>query len=62
MRRAAAGLLQAGLKVSIRRISTAADAVARDDMYVCEDEGSILASAIINYQQVDVYVDGDFDI
>ena len=39
---------------------TAADAVARDDMYVCEDEGSILASAIINYQQVDVYADGDF--
>ena len=39
---------------------TAADAVARDDMYVCEDEGSILASTIINYQQVDVYADGDF--
>lgn len=39
---------------------TAADAVARDDMYVCEDEGSILASAIMNYQQVDVYADGDF--
>ena len=39
---------------------TAADAVARDDMYVCKDEGSILASAIINYQQMDVYADGDF--
>ena len=39
---------------------TAADAVGRDDMYVCEDEGSILASAIINRQQVDVYAGGDF--
>ena len=29
-------------------------------MYVCEDEGDILASAIINHQQVDVYADGDF--
>ena len=39
---------------------TAADAVDRGDMYVCEDEGDILASAIINHQQVDVYADGDF--
>ena len=39
---------------------TAADAVVRGEMYVCEDEGDILASAIINHQQVDVYARGDF--
>ena len=39
---------------------TAADAVSRGDMYVCEDDGGILASAIINHQQVDVYAEGNF--
>lgn len=39
---------------------TAADAVERGDMYVYEDEGEILASAIINHQQVDVYSQGSF--
>ena len=38
----------------------AADAVARGDMYVYEDSGVILASAIINHQQVDVYSQGSF--
>ncbi len=39
---------------------TAVDAINRGDMYVCEDENNILASAIINQQQVDVYSEGNF--
>ncbi len=39
---------------------TAASAVARGDMYVYEDGGNIIASAVINHQQVDVYADGEF--
>ena len=39
---------------------TAASAVARGDMYIYEDEGDIIASAVINHQQVDVYADGEF--
>ncbi len=39
---------------------TAVDAINRGDMYVCEDKKGILASAIINHQQVDVYSEGNF--
>lgn len=39
---------------------TALSAVSRGDMYVYEEEGDIIASAVINHQQVDVYADGEF--
>lgn len=35
-------------------------AVARDDMFVCEEAGKIIASAIINRLQVDVYANCDW--
>lgn len=41
--------------------ATAQAALLRGDMFVYEEEGSILASAIINQTQVDSYVDGDWD-
>lgn len=37
---------------------TAKDAYERDDLFVCEEDGEILAAAIINQTQVDVYADG----
>lgn len=37
---------------------TAADAVARDDLYVLEEDGRIWGAAIINNIQVDVYAEG----
>ncbi len=39
---------------------TAADALRRGDLYVYEEEGKILASAVINQMQVDVYADGSW--
>lgn len=39
---------------------TAALALKRDDLFVFEEEGKILASAIINRSQVDVYKDGQW--
>ena len=35
--------------------STARQALARDDLFVAEEEGRIVGAAIINQQQVDVY-------
>lgn len=40
--------------------ATAEAAVERGDMFVYDDDGSILAAAIINKTQVDVYADGDW--
>ena len=40
--------------------ATALSALERDDLYVCEDGGKILASAIINKAQVDVYAECDW--
>lgn len=37
---------------------TAADAVAREDLYVLEEDGTIWGAAIINNIQVDVYAEG----
>lgn len=37
---------------------TAADSVAKGDMFVCERDGVIVAAAKINKDQVDVYADG----
>jgi len=37
--------------------ATAEAALARDDLYVAEADGAVLASAIINHVQVDVYAD-----
>lgn len=39
---------------------TAETALKRQDLFVCEEEGIVLASAIINQLQVDVYEDGDW--
>lgn len=40
---------------------TAADSVAKGDMFVCEIDGVIVAAAKINKEQVDVYSDGKWD-
>lgn len=40
--------------------STAEAALARDDLFVYENNGRILASAVINQLQVDVYADCDW--
>lgn len=40
--------------------STAEAALERDDLYVCEADGEILAAAIINKIQVDVYANCDW--
>lgn len=39
---------------------TAALALKRDDLFVFEEEGRVLASAIINRSQVDVYKNGEW--
>lgn len=36
----------------------AEQALARNDLYVCETEGRVAASGILNQKQVDVYADG----
>ena len=41
--------------------ATAEAAVNRGDMYIAEDEGCILAAAVVNGQQVDVYADGAWE-
>ncbi|MBQ6623316.1 MAG: GNAT family N-acetyltransferase [Mogibacterium sp.] len=38
----------------------AEDSVARGDMYVAETEGKVVATGIINQEQVDVYADCDW--
>ena len=38
----------------------AQEALARDDLYVCEQDGRVVASGIINQRQVDVYADGNW--
>ena len=38
--------------------STAEAALKRGDLFVCEDNGAVLAAAVINQAQVDVYADG----
>jgi GNAT superfamily N-acetyltransferase len=40
---------------------TAADSVAKGDMFVCERSGKIVAAAKINKEQVDVYADGNWE-
>lgn len=40
---------------------TALASLERDDMYVCENDGVIIATAIINQIQVDVYADVSWD-
>lgn len=40
---------------------TAADSVAKGDMFVCERDGDIVAAAKINKEQVDVYADGEWE-
>ena len=35
-------------------------ALDRGDLYVCETDGSVAASAIINQRQVDIYADADW--
>ena len=39
---------------------TAVSALERQDLFVYEEEGAVLASAIINQSQVDVYANGDW--
>lgn len=40
--------------------ATAEASIERGDMFVYDDDGAILAAAIINKTQVDVYADGDW--
>lgn len=40
--------------------ATAEKALEREDLFVYQEDGKILASAIINQEQVDVYADGDW--
>lgn len=40
---------------------TAADSIAKGDMFVCERGGIIVAAAKINKEQVDVYADGEWE-
>lgn len=40
---------------------TAADSVAKGDMFVCERNGHVVAAAKINKEQVDVYADGKWE-
>lgn len=40
---------------------TAADSVAKGDMFVCERDGVVVAAAKINREQVDVYADGTWE-
>lgn len=40
---------------------TAADAVAKGDMFVCERDGVVVAAARINREQVDSYADGSWE-
>ena len=40
---------------------TAADSVAKGDMFVCERDGIIVAAAKINKEQVDVYAGGKWE-
>lgn len=40
---------------------TAADSIAKGDMFVCERDGSVVAAAKINKEQVDVYADGKWE-
>ncbi len=42
-------------------VKTAEDSLARGDMYVAELNGNVVATAIINKEQVDVYADGDWE-
>ena len=57
-----AGLTTIGWKREIYpTIETAEAAFERDDMYVCEIDGNVVASAIINQIQVDVYADVEWE-
>ena len=42
-------------------VQTAEDSLARGDMYVAELNGKVVAAAIINKKQVDVYSNGDWE-
>lgn len=54
-----AGLVKIGWLKGVYPVEqTAKDAYERDDLFVCEEDGEILAAAIINQTQVDVYADG----
>lgn len=41
--------------------ATAEAALARGDLFVCDDKGTILAAAVINQTQVDVYADCEWE-
>lgn len=54
-----AGLVKIGWLPNVYPVEqTAQDAYERDDLFVCEEDGEILAAAIINQTQVDVYAEG----
>jgi len=55
------GLCQIGWLPGVYPVrDTALAALERDDLFVCEEQGKILASAVINRVQVDVYADGNW--
>lgn len=41
---------------------TARMALQRDDLFVCEEDGQLLATAIINHTQMPSYVDGEWKV
>lgn len=41
---------------------TAKDALLRDDIFVYEEDGKLLATAIINTHQLDIYAKGDWHV
>ncbi len=41
--------------------STAAESVAKGEMFVCERDGTVVAAGKINKEQVDVYADGEWE-
>lgn len=56
-----AGLLTTGwLRGIYPTRRTAEDALARDDLFVLEEDGTVFGAAILNRQQVDVYGQGDW--
>lgn len=57
-----AGRLSIGWKRGVYPTKqTAAESVAKGDMFVCERDGRIVASAKINKEQVDSYADGTWE-
>lgn len=55
------GVLCIGWQAGVYPVeATAQAALDRGDLFVCEDDGNVLAAAIINKLQVDVYADCDW--